>query len=258
VAVIDLHAHVLPGIDDGPSTLEEALGVAAEAAAEGVRTLAATPHLRADHPAVRPEELAARTASLQDSLAERGTGLELIVAAEVDLSWARRANRQQLSQASFGQRGRDLLVETPYGELPAAFEDILFHLTAQGFRLLLAHPERNPTLQRDPSRLHALVGRGMLLQVTASALTGSPRGSATCRTAQALVQEGVAHVIASDRHGSHVERTGLRRVVDVASALAGARAEWMVTEAPAAILAGEPLPPAPSGSPPRRGWFRGR
>jgi protein-tyrosine phosphatase len=256
--VIDLHAHVLPGIDDGPRSLEEALGVVADAISEGVRTMAATPHLRADHPSVRPQELAARTASLRGSLAERGCELELVVAAEVDLSWARRADTQQLVHASFDQRGRDLLVETPYGELPAAFEDLLFHLTAQGFRLLLAHPERSPTLQRNPSRLRALVERGTLLQITASALTGSPRRSASCRTAQALVREGVAHVIASDRHGSHVDRVGLARAVEAASALAGARAEWMVTEAPAAILAGQPLPPAPPGRPGRRVWLRRR
>jgi protein-tyrosine phosphatase len=256
--VIDLHAHVLPGIDDGPGSEEEALGVAAAAAAEGVRTLAVTPHLRPDHPAVRPQELAARTASLQGSLAERGVSLELVVAAEVDLTWARRAEEQQLVQASFGQRGRDLLVETPYGELPAAFEDLLFHLTAQGFRLLLAHPERSPTLQRDPARLRALIERGTLVQVTASALIGSPRRSASRRTAQALVREGAAHVIASDRHGAHVDRDGLGRAVEAAAALAGPRAEWMVTEAPAAILAGEPLPPAPSGGPRRRGWLQRR
>lgn len=254
--MIDLHAHVLPGIDDGPATEAQAVDVVAAVAREGVRTLAATPHVRPDHPAVRPAELADRTAALAERCRAAGvTEVELVAAGEVDLAWAQTADDEALAAASYGGRGRDLLVETPYGELPGGFEELVFRVSARGFRVLLAHPERNPTLQRDPRRLQALVRRGTLLQLTAAALASEDRRSQSRRLAFALLRDGVAHVIASDRHGPDIERAGLQAGLAAAGREVGARATWMVTDAPAAILAGDPLPPAPAAVR-RRRWPR--
>jgi protein-tyrosine phosphatase len=253
--VIDLHAHVLPGIDDGPATVAEAVDAVAAAAREGVKTLAATPHVRPDHPAVRPAELGERTAALAERCRAAGVGVELVPAGEVDLAWAQTADDEALAAASYGGRGRDLLVETPYGELPGGFEELVFRVSARGFRVLLAHPERNPTLQRDPRRLQALVARGTLLQLTAAALASEDRRSPSGRLAVALLRDGVAHVIASDRHGPDIERAGLQAGVEAAGREGAARATWMVTDAPAAILAGEPLPPRPARER-RRRWPR--
>jgi protein-tyrosine phosphatase len=250
--VIDLHAHVLPGIDDGPATVAEAVDAVAAAAREGVRMLAATPHVRPDHPGVRPAELGGRTAALAGDCAAAGVAdVELLPGGEIDLAWAQSAADDALAAASYGGRGRDLLVETPYGELPAGFEELVFRISARGFRVLLAHPERNPTLQRDPRRLRTLVERGTLVQLTAAALASRDRRSRSHRLAHALLREGAAHVIASDRHGPDLERAGLRAGVAAAGRETGSRATWMVTDAPAAILAGEPLPPAPAVPRPR-------
>ena len=254
--MIDLHAHVLPGVDDGPVTVAEAIEAVAAAVREGVRTLAATPHVRPDHPAVRPAELGDRTAALAERCRTAGVAaIELVPAGEVDLAWAQTADDEALTAASYGGRGVDLLVETPYGELPGGFEELVFRVSARGFRVLLAHPERNPTLQRDPRRLRALVERGTLLQLTAATLASRDRRSPSRRLAVALLREGVAHVIASDRHGPDLVRAGLHAGVAAASGEAGARASWMVTDAPAAILAGDPLPPAPAAVR-RRRWPR--
>ncbi len=246
--MIDLHAHVLPGIDDGPATIPEAVGVMAAAAAEGVTVLAATPHVRPDFPAVRPAELAARTAELAATCTAPPT---LVSGGEIDLAWAQDASDDDLAAASYGGRGHDLLIETPYGELPSGFEDLLFRITARGFRILLAHPERSPSLQSAPQRVRSLVEDGVLLQITAGALASPNRRSRSRRLARELVREGVAHVIASDRHGLKFTRTNLREGVAAATTDAGARAMWMATEAPAAILAGDPLPPPPT---PRARW----
>jgi protein-tyrosine phosphatase len=250
--MIDLHAHVLPGIDDGAATMEEAVEVAATAAGEGTAVLAATPHLRADHPAVHPEELGERTAELRSSVRDAGIGLEIVAGGELDLVWALHAGDEALRLVSFDQAGRDLMIETPYGPLPAGFEELLFAVAARGYRVLLAHPERSPTFQQDTARLHELVRRGTLLQVTAAALVDRPARSRSARLARALVQAGVAHVIASDRHGPDIQRAGLADGVAAARALAGRRADWMVEDAPAAILAGDALPAAPPISPRRR------
>jgi protein-tyrosine phosphatase len=243
--VIDLHAHVLPGIDDGPDGIEESVELARAAHRDGVRTLALTPHLRDDYPAVVPDELSARREALARRLAEESCELELVTGGEVDIAWGQRAGADDLRLVSYGQAGTDLLVETPYGGIPFHFEEMLWKLRAQGFRVLLAHPERNASLQGDPGRLRRLVDQGVLVQVTAAALAG-PRGSRSRRFAAAMVSEGAAHVIASDAHGAAtVVRAGMSEGVAAAAAIDPARAEWMVTDAPAAILAGAALPPPP-------------
>lgn len=239
--MIDLHAHVLPGIDDGPSGMAESIALAQASERDGVTTLALTPHLRGDYPAVVPHELPARRDELAKRLAEEGCGIELVSGGELDLAWAHRATTETLRLVSYGQAGTDLLVETPYGELPHHFENMLAALRDKGFRLLLAHPERNPTLRRDPARLRGLVERGALVQLTASSLAG-PKRSRSRGFALAALRERMAHVIASDAHGAGtVERAGLSEGLAAASAIDRIMAEWMVTEAPAAILAGAPL-----------------
>jgi protein-tyrosine phosphatase len=241
--VIDLHSHVLPGVDDGAPDVEAAVALATAAAAAGVTVLAATPHLRADHPRVVASELAGRMQALRDALGQ--VPIELVGGAEVDIAHALEADADELRLASYGQRGADVLVETPYGVLPPSFEDLLFRIEAHGYRVLLAHPERNRDFQRRPRRLAELVRRGTLVQVTAASLAEGRRGSSTRRFAHALVAEGVAHVIASDDHGGGW-RASLAEGVAAAASTAPERARWMVTEAPAAILAGEPLPSAPA------------
>src|SRR5215218_10603286 len=108
--MIDLHTHILPGIDDGPRDLEGSVALVAELAAAGVRTVAATPHLRSDYPGVRPAELADRVDALQAEVED----VELVGGGEVDLYWATEASDEDLRLVSYGQRGTDLLVETPY------------------------------------------------------------------------------------------------------------------------------------------------
>jgi protein-tyrosine phosphatase len=245
--MIDLHSHVLPGIDDGAGDLGEALELAGVAAARGTGVLAATPHVRADHPRVVPEELSNRCTALNARLEEAGVALEVVQGGEVDLDWAGGASDEELSLVSYGGRGTDLLVETPYGSLPAEFEERLVALAARGFRILLAHPERSPALQEDPGRVAGLIAQRVLVQLTARSLVESAAPSAVHELAVVLVGEGLAHVLASDAHGAGGPAPhDLARGVDAAAAIAGKRAQWMVSDAPAAILAGQPLPPCPA------------
>jgi protein-tyrosine phosphatase len=254
--VLDLHCHILPGIDDGPSTVEESLALARQMEDEDVRAVAATPHLRDDHPGVVPAELASRCKRLQERLDAEGLRLRIVPAGEADLVWALEASDEDLRLVSYLQRGHDLLVETPYSALPSTFEEMLFKLNLKGYRLTLAHPERNPTFQRDPGRLTELVNRGTLIQVTASSLARPPRQSKSAALAHKLVLDGTAHVLASDVHGAAAPgRPSLRKGSEVALGLVGpARTRWLVWEAPAAVLKGEQLPPQPAAVPaPKRG-----
>jgi protein-tyrosine phosphatase len=251
--VIDLHCHILPGIDDGAATTDDAVELARQMVGAGVRTVAATPHLREDYPDVRVADLASRCEDLAATLRSAEIALDVRSAAEVDLLNALDATDDELRLASYDQRGKDILLETPYGPLPTSFEEQIFRLSVRDYRILLAHPERNPTLQNDPARLSELVRRGVLIQVTASSLVPRRSRSRTVEYARFLVANAEAHVLASDAHGSGGPRRGLLTAgLAEARALVGSYADWMVEDAPAAILAGEPLPrpPGPRGSAP--------
>ncbi len=245
--MVDLHAHVLPGIDDGPPDLDAAVALLRAVEADGIETIAATPHVREDHPDVVPAELAARVAVLQARLDAEGIGVRVVPGGEVDLAWAMGADDDALRLVSIGQRGSDLLVETPYGEPPPTLDDLLFSLAVKGYRILLAHPERGPAFQRHPERLRALHDRGVLMQVTAFALVSPGRPSRSHRLAVQLVRDGLATVLASDAHAVGGGRpAGLSGGLDAAARLVGPdRARWLVEDAPRAILASSPLPPAP-------------
>jgi protein-tyrosine phosphatase len=212
---------------------------------DGVGVVVATPHLRSDHPAVVPGELAARCEELRAALRDGGVPLEVVAGAEVDLLAAADSSDEELRLASYGQRGDYLLVETPYTPLPRHFEEMLFELALRGLSLVLAHPERNESFQSELGRAARLADGGTLLQVTAASLL---ERSESGRAARALVEAGHAHLIASDSHG--VERYGrvsLSEGERAAHELAPGRASWMVREGPAALLAGAPLDPPPTG-----------
>lgn len=243
--MIDLHSHLLPGIDDGPRSDDDSVLMASAAVADGVSVMAATPHLRRDHPTVVPTELAARCERLSSRLQAEGIALEVVTGGEVDVYWGRSASDEDLRLVSYGQRGTWLLVETPYAAVTDLFDELIFTLTARGFRTLLAHPERNPSFQRQPERLRALVERGSLLQITAHALVAAERRSPTRRLAESLVRESLAHVLASDAHHPSGRRNvGLGEAARAADQLVPGAGAYMTEEAPRAILSGrEPLPP---------------
>jgi protein-tyrosine phosphatase len=240
--VVDLHCHILPGVDDGPEDAQGSIDLARGLVQDGVQTVAATPHLRSDHPRVVPRELARRCDDLQGLLGREGVDLRVVPAGEIDLVWAHDSSADDLRLASYGQRGTDLLIETPYGPLPPVFDRLLLRLAERGFRLLLAHPERNPSFQRDPARVARLVGQGVLVQVTAASLVGDPERSPTRLLARRLVLDGMSHVISTDAHGPRAPgRAALSMGAAAVDEIAPGYGSWMVTDAPAAVLRGEPL-----------------
>jgi protein-tyrosine phosphatase len=255
----DIHAHVLPGIDDGPPDLHRAIEMLRAAADSGTATIASTPHLRTDYPDVHVNELADRCQSLRDEITREGIDISLVSGAEVSLVWALEASDEDLKLATYNQRGTDLLVETPSLNV-AGLDRLLFELRVKGFRITLAHPERNPEFQRDPSRLEDLARQGVLLQPTAGALIKKRRPSPTTRLAQHLCAVGLVHAIASDGHRATSWRavTTIGAAADAVEAFVGPqRTHWMTHTGPTAILDGEELaePPGIIDRRRRRGLF---
>jgi protein-tyrosine phosphatase len=244
VGFVDIHAHLLPGIDDGPDDLDESVAMLAAAGAAGTSTVVATPHLRPDFPGVDVFELADRCRALRAAAEGVAPAVTVVGGAEISLGWALAATDGELALASYGQRGRDLLIETPFSAMPP-IEPILGELRSRGYRVVLAHPERSPDFQRDRERVRGLVEEGTLLQVNAASLVSESPRSRTRKLSRWLCEEGLAHAIASDAHRASSWRpVGLLAdgVVALGELVGDARARWMAESVPGAIVEGRELP----------------
>lgn len=259
--VIDLHSHILPGLDDGAPDLAAATAMARIAVADGVRTMVATPHVREDY-RYPLAEIAARNDALNAHLRERGVALEVVAGAEVAVSKLLDLDDSVLATMCLGN-GPYVLVESPYLRATDLFEQAVFGLQLRGFRAILAHPERSPSFQRDPERLARLVDRGVLCSVTGSSMAGR-FGRTVQRFTRTLFERGLAHDVASDSHDALKRPPGLLagfRVLDRDLPGLLDQADWFTREVPAAVLAGDKLPARPALPGARRGrmpWGRRR
>lgn len=259
--MIDLHSHILPGIDDGPTTIEESLELARTALLLGTTQIAATPHIDAHFglgPSDRDEPLAAVRAALE----AEGIPLTVIRGAEIALERYLDLTDDDLRELRLGD-GEFLLLEAPLSTAAGAFDRFLAGLLGRGVRMLIAHPERCPEFQRRPEKLADLVRAGALAQVTAASLSGR-FGSPVQDAALHLLAEGLVHDIASDAHSATRRRPGLREGLEAAEQeLPGAHAlaDWLAVDVPGAIVRGEAIPRRPPvvlERRRRRGWLRRR
>lgn len=233
--MIDLHTHILPGLDDGPVTEDGAVAMARAGVAAGTRAMATTSHVNHGF-GLSPGRIAAARAALSERLEREGVALELLQGGEIAPDRLPALSEDDLQALTLGG-GRYLLLECPFS--PAVGLDLMVaDLQRRGYDVLLAHPERSPTFMRSPDRLAELVERGALAQVTAGSLTGG-FGETVRRAAHAMLARGLVHVIASDAHDER------HRPPDLSRALDGPQAEWMTQAAPAAILESRPLPERP-------------
>ena len=252
MAWVDLHCHVLPGLDDGPGDRAASEAMLDRMAEQGIAIVVATPHVREDFPDVTARRIREEVAALGER-----SGPRVVTGGEIAITRAMAMSDEELRALSIGGHGRDLLIETPYGPLSSWVEDAVLGIAARGFRVVLAHPELNPSFQRSPRRLARLVAGGVLLQVTAASLLRSRRRSPSARLAEELVRDGIAPLLASDAHSAGPWRPPeLTAGVLAATRLAGARGEWMASVAPAAVLAGAPLPAPPRAGATPRGLAR--
>ena len=240
--MIDLHSHILPGLDDGARDLDEALAIARAAVADGIGSIAATPHVREDYP-TSADEMERGVVEFRRALEAAEIELEVFTGAEIALDQLDLLGPDDLRRFGLGGNPSYLLVETPYTQWPPAFVDIVLRLVSAGFTPLIAHPERNPIVQQDPEpRVAALVEGGALVQVTAGSVDGR-LGSRSRACADRLIDAGLVHVIASDAHSPGLRDVGLSHACNAVGDDDLAR--WLTSDVPAAIIGGEPLPPRP-------------
>lgn len=199
--MIDIHCHLLPGIDDGPPTVEAALALAGALVADGMSHVVCTPH-------VFPGRFENRCSSIEDEfrrfdaqLAEAGIPLSLSWAGEVRLTPEVLDLIAQGEVPFLGESDglRTVLLEMPDGQVPLGAQRFTQQLLSQGVRPVIVHPERNRGVMERSDKLRPFVEDGCLVQLTAGSLVGQ-FGSTAQRVAHVLMDNGWVNVVASDAH----------------------------------------------------------
>lgn len=236
--MIDLHCHILPALDDGALDLDDSVGMARQAEADGVATVCATPHIRHDHN-VPIAELPVRVRALNEELARRGVAVRVVPGGEVAETALAGLDDGALRAVSLGGGGRWILLEPAPGPLSDSLAAAVGELARRGFRSVIAHPERHLGHDFD-SRLAQLVELDALVQVTADLL--EQRAPAIVDVAR----RGLVHLLGSDAHSSRAGRpvrlSGALDALGDVEPLAP-HVDWIVRTAPAAILRGDEVEP---------------
>jgi protein-tyrosine phosphatase len=248
--MIDIHSHILPDVDDGARTLEEAIEMARIATADGIQQMCCTPHMFngiSDNP--EPAEILDRVGVFQQAIGAEGLrvlpGNEVHVSHEIAEQAA--ANRvTKLNSKNY------MLVEFPSMTVPIGADELFYRLQLGGVRPILVHPERNSQLQARPSMVANFIERGVYIQLTAMSVTGE-FGPAAKSCAESLLRHNCVHFLATDAHRAERRPPILSRGRDAAAAIIGAeKALKLVWDNPLAVVTGGVIQseaPVPYGGP---------
>ncbi len=239
--MIDIHCHLLPGIDDGAGDLAEAIELCQLAVANGITHAVATPHI---HPGRWENDRASIMAShetLCEQLERRRIPLVLGMAAEVRISPEVISLLAERRIPFLGRRGDQqvMLLELPHSHVPPGSDKLVEWMLRQDIVPMIAHPERNKDVMRDLSKIEPFVGLGCLLQLTAGSVAGR-FGEAAARRAEQILQRGWATVLASDAHNVRHRPPDLRPGMEAAAGIVGVdEARRLVSDAPLEIVAAQ-------------------
>lgn len=231
--MIDLHAHILPGTDDGPKTVDESLEICRMAASDGIKKIVATPHV---YPGIydnQRQDILKKVARLNRLVREKGLDLEIMPGA--DIYFTPELFMHLDNEHYIGINNTNyLLIEFPQ-ILPVNCDALVFNLKCKGYIPIISHPERNPDIQRNPDRLKRFIEMGALAQITAMSLTGA-FGYMIKRSARSMLEQGLIHIIATDAHSIDKRPPILSKGVEIAGKIIGKDAAYsMVYDTPMRI-----------------------
>jgi protein-tyrosine phosphatase len=254
--VIDLHSHILPGIDDGSKSLEMSLAMARIAVDDGIRIMACTPHI---YPGLYMNDTAGITAArdaLQNALNVYGIPLQLITGADVHLVPGLLQGLRSGVVPTLN-KSRYFLLEPPHHVAPPRFAESVFQLVAAGYVPVITHPERLTWIEDHYQVFANLTRQGAWIQLTAGALTGA-FGSRVKYWGERLLGDGLTHILATDAHSSERRVPKLSEAKAIAHRMLGPdEAQLLVEGRPIAVLesllpsAAPPLPTVEASS----GWW---
>lgn len=258
--MVDIHCHILPETDDGANTLEESVAMCRAAAADGITTIVATPHMF-DGVHTTPDratilEKIARVKEAAGACVEIVPGGEVRYSYEIFQEAQDPHSRIKLNGTSY------MLLEFPFQTVPPNIEMTIFQILNAGITPVIAHPERNKRIQEHPRIMADLVDRGAFAQLDAGSLTKS-FGPESYQTAKRIIEAGLAHFIATDAHHQDRRRPILSAAAAVAADWGGVEyARAMVNENPTALIEDRGIPyqlecdlDALLGRKKKRNWF---
>ncbi len=237
--MIDIHSHILPGLDDGSKNMEETLGMVRQLHEAGFKTLIATPHVLEGRDYLSAGEILATTDQVRERVVEAGIPVEILPGAEnyIFPDLAKWVSAGKL--LTLGNTGKCILVELPMLEIPHYTEQVFFELQVLGITPVLAHPERNKGLADQPERILEWAKKGILFQLNLRSISGH-YGPQARQLAETLLRSDLIHVVGSDAHrvsrseSSYLE--GLRRIEEI---VGGDRYRELTRRNPQLILEGE-------------------
>ena len=197
--MIDLHCHILHGIDDGAQTIEDSLHMARQAVHEGIHTIVATPHHQNGKYVNEKNEIVDLVSALNNQLLQENILLTILPGQESRIYGDIIRDYRAGKILTLNHTNKYIFVELPSSQVPQFTERLLYDIQSQGLTPIIVHPERNSRLIEEPDILYNLVNKGVMTQITASSLTGR-FGKKIKKFSIDLIEENLTHMIASDAH----------------------------------------------------------
>lgn len=212
--LIDIHSHILPGVDDGPPDMTSSIAMAQQAATEGIRTIIATPHHRDGRFLNPAQNIVDLVAQLNERLVEEDIPVKVLPGQEIHIfgDMARELEEGELMPLT--GEGSYVLVELPASHVPHYTEQLLFDIQVKGFIPIIAHPERNQEIVENPDKLYSLIKKGAYSQVTALSVAGG-FGKKLQKFSLSLLDHNLAHFIAADAHDTRKRPFKLNKAYEV-------------------------------------------
>ena len=234
--MLDLHNHLLPGVDDGPTTFEESVAIARMCYLDGTRTIVASPHSRDVTERSSISNVRSILNKLQSALDSHSIPIRLIFGMENHIELNTPEQVKTGKHLPIGTT-RFILIELPFEFYPFYTDDVIWKLHLAGLIPIIVHPERNRIIQHDPEILYSLIQKGALSQITAGSITGT-LGLNCNEAAKNLLRVNLVHLIASDTHAvAGIRKPDLADGVEAAGAIVGhTKAMKMVHDIPRDIL----------------------
>lgn len=237
--MIDIHSHILPGVDDGAQNERESIELARVAVNEGISTIIATPHHKNGLYHNERDFIIGQVEQLNNLFEELGIQLQVLPGQEP------RINGDFLTDLKEGKlltlnNTRYIFIELPYSSVPQYTDKLLFDIQVEGYTPIIVHPERNQQLREDPTSLYEFVRNGSLTQVTSGSLIGK-FGKETAQFAEEIIDANLAHFLATDVH--HVTKRGfhLRESYDKLGKLFGSNLKYTFMENTHLLLDNRPV-----------------
>ena len=250
--MIDLHTHILPGIDDGVKSMDGAVEFARVAIEDGVKVIVATPHYKEGVWDNQREGILAAVATLREQLKQDDLNVDLRPGSEVHLCPNLVQRVKDGMATTLDDNGRTVLLELSLTQYPVELENLVFQMKLAGLQVLFAHPERIRYFQDDIGRYESVVQLGGYGQITTGSVLGS-FGNEALRSSQEMLRKGLVHVLASDAHNVRGRPPILSEALEAIEPWVGQRrALSMTTDVPAAMVEGSEPEILPVEKPARR------